>query len=944
MAESLDPSNSAESACEQNDSGNEVQNDELVEIADIGVLLVHGIGEQEKASTLLRFGESLANWITRWIEVEDDPADESVRIINAELTSPDAPAHATLLLKSKQLDTTSRWLLAESWWSESFGAPSYLDLLTWVIRIFPWTIATHLVRRIELAEGYVEKSISIVAMIAGTALLPLIVTLLLILLTIGILPIDKLRTAILRLQHRLLGSIGDSYVLKESSIRGAAMSSKVRNDLAWLQQHCKHPEKTVIIAHSQGSAVAHAALGQINNLNNSHLSNPGLLITFGSGLRKLLLLDQVGKQEMIASWILSLGLVAVSWSVWMAIETLWYGSISSLTPFFESFGMDPRDYFGLDLTNIFGVDLTQTWLAWTGLCTIYVFYYVVPKLPTLDLRAILIRLVTAVMMASVVLFFILIGLGTFYLMVFAIAAIAAALFLGNFSGRNLEKRMGLPIRWIDMYGSSDPVPNGPLVYPLDKLPIESVTIHNYKSIFRDHNGYWSNRDQFVPYIACELGNMAASGFKNLRPWDRVVLDRAFRRREWRVRWLNISQWIAWVTIVLTAYFLRDEMWRCIENVPVLLQTAVEEIIALFGSVPILRLGVPEIDNPLLPQSLWLSVTFAILIIATFVVRAIWSWWDYYDLDVLFHRDNYTIVPLPFALILSTLTIFALLGFILVCRDSIWDFIQSDPEIILMSEKGLYMLYHSRVIGIVTSTFFGFIASIFTVILLMGCGTYWHWGSLVGGGTAKKFVGWFLPIFPVSTLLAMLVFRVGQDAAYQVIVDYSEFWVTMKQFLALGLILLEIILWSVVWGVALYLFFAAEPVKSLVKWLRSMSVCGPIGLWLVSDLERLDWSMLHRRVAEITRDSETNTDDLNQREDNSLEAVGIIEALYPLREERAKEIMLSLANAYPYADMEYALCLKQDDPDMARERLDKYVKIEFPRLRRKARRESKRIIS
>jgi hypothetical protein len=35
---------------------------------EIGVLLVNGIGEQQRGDTLLRFGEPIVEWIGRWLD------------------------------------------------------------------------------------------------------------------------------------------------------------------------------------------------------------------------------------------------------------------------------------------------------------------------------------------------------------------------------------------------------------------------------------------------------------------------------------------------------------------------------------------------------------------------------------------------------------------------------------------------------------------------------------------------------------------------------------------------------------------------------------------------------------------------------------------------------------------------------------------------------------
>jgi uncharacterized membrane protein len=111
--------------------------------ADLGVLFVHGIGEQEQADTLTRCSEPLYHALDRWA-ASADPAG-TVVIERANLTGGDAgpqpdgasggPAPASLdLTISGHPDSgqpTHRWLLAESWWAADFVSPKFGQLFTW---------------------------------------------------------------------------------------------------------------------------------------------------------------------------------------------------------------------------------------------------------------------------------------------------------------------------------------------------------------------------------------------------------------------------------------------------------------------------------------------------------------------------------------------------------------------------------------------------------------------------------------------------------------------------------------------------------------------------------------------------------------------------------------------------------------------------------------------
>ena len=91
---------------------------------DLGVLFVHGIGEQQQYSTLARFGGALQRWLRQWEEGRRDEAPYGrvapppVVDVSAVDPHPDGadgrkqPAHAEVAVGSDK-----KWLLAEAWWA-----------------------------------------------------------------------------------------------------------------------------------------------------------------------------------------------------------------------------------------------------------------------------------------------------------------------------------------------------------------------------------------------------------------------------------------------------------------------------------------------------------------------------------------------------------------------------------------------------------------------------------------------------------------------------------------------------------------------------------------------------------------------------------------------------------------------------------------------------------
>jgi transposase-like protein len=76
---------------------------------DLGVLFVHGIGEQQQYSTLARFGGALQRWLRQWQDgrrgdrPESDrvapPPSVDVRVVDAHPGDPKVPAHAEVEVK-----------------------------------------------------------------------------------------------------------------------------------------------------------------------------------------------------------------------------------------------------------------------------------------------------------------------------------------------------------------------------------------------------------------------------------------------------------------------------------------------------------------------------------------------------------------------------------------------------------------------------------------------------------------------------------------------------------------------------------------------------------------------------------------------------------------------------------------------------------------------------
>lgn len=116
------------------------------------------------------------------------------------------------------------------------------------------------------------------------------------------------------------------------------------------------------------------------------------------------------------------------------------------------------------------------------------------------------------------------------------------------------------LRWIDLYASEDPVPNGPTRTDEANVP-ESVRIWNLGSFFADHTAYWDNIEGFVLRVIRACAETAESPWKVKIVWNtRLMEDRA----AWRVNCLRFARWpvhLSWFIVGAAVWIQhKNEIW------------------------------------------------------------------------------------------------------------------------------------------------------------------------------------------------------------------------------------------------------------------------------------------------------------------------------------------------------------------------------------------------
>jgi hypothetical protein len=198
-------------------------------LADVGVLLVHGIGDHQEGQTLTAFGEPLVDWLREWLrgragaqaggaEVTGAHAGGAVEVAAARLRGEaGSPARARVWVSAHGPGpgavAREEWLFCEAWWGDSVQPPSAVRLLPWLFTRGPLLIYWHFFLGVA-AQGGRDPTprqtwSSLVAfLLAGLCQLVVSAAMLL-----WLVPIGPWRRAVVAAVRTLTLTLGDSYVL-----------------------------------------------------------------------------------------------------------------------------------------------------------------------------------------------------------------------------------------------------------------------------------------------------------------------------------------------------------------------------------------------------------------------------------------------------------------------------------------------------------------------------------------------------------------------------------------------------------------------------------------------------------------------------------------------------------------------------------------------------------
>jgi hypothetical protein len=195
--------------------------------------------------------------------------------------------------------------------------------------------------------------------------------------------------------------------------------------------------------------------------------------------------------------------------------------------------------------------------------------------------------------------------------------------------------------WEDYYAHGDPVPNGPLFdddEDQERLEetarfVRSSEVHNRASMLSDHTSYWANREQFVSRVANAADMLTDFALHRLLPKDGELLAVARKRRHWRVGMLRLGRWVTTIAGVALLAWGGDIVPALGSGTAAFLRWGGGSLAALVG----IR-WTPPLDDARWQAPLgWLAGSILVALVYRLLVAKTWQWWDRRQGELLTQR-------------------------------------------------------------------------------------------------------------------------------------------------------------------------------------------------------------------------------------------------------------------------------------------------------------------
>ena len=220
----------------------------------VGILFVHGIGEQPRGDTLRRFGDPCISWLTRWLDRnQGDLHVSEVRTENG------IPTSVTLTTGDKSDSSKPAIEMRESWWANRFTAPPIHELSWWLLLVGTWSILSHGRKSVWRSDvdGYFLPLAYLKVLFTWVPVAFLYQIAVILISLLGVVPFAPWRSYVTGLLIGLSKTLGDSYVLTSSPIQRHTAVAAVKKDIEEFRKVC---DRLMVVAHSQGAAISYEAL------------------------------------------------------------------------------------------------------------------------------------------------------------------------------------------------------------------------------------------------------------------------------------------------------------------------------------------------------------------------------------------------------------------------------------------------------------------------------------------------------------------------------------------------------------------------------------------------------------------------------------------------------------------------------------------------------------
>ena len=485
------------------------------------MLCVHGVGKQRRGETLDAWGGRLVEWLQDRLTCRKGELVILRSALKAGQFEDRAPAYARFTLNQdpELKRPSSEWIVAESWWADDFYPPPFRKLTAWLITSGSWIIVSHLSnlcvahaerflrilkRQVKqtsvsrwvwlpaIALGLLTIALMMIAAVMGTFLLVALMQFVVIALAIlSAIPIPAVRSSIKATLLALQGVLGDSFVFTSNPLVRTGVLNRVQDDLRWLEERC---DSVVVVAHSQGAAIAYESLLGYKNDKGGTSNQLRRLVTFGSGLLKLSELQASsrfgGVMSLMRFAVLAIPLYVVSAPV------LWGAFVQGL--------------------------MHLSLIPWNA------------QVPVLA------RVAPYLLMYPPCL-----------LVMAFIDSLNRADTYRNAAQKQLAGLAFARFRWIDIFATHDPVPSGSIFKNQRLKGFKTRSVSNRMSMIADHTSYWDNGDEFVGLVARELDSVAGTGL--FQRGDDKRLVRSIRARRKRVRCLRQCRLVVLLSVIVPVF-------------------------------------------------------------------------------------------------------------------------------------------------------------------------------------------------------------------------------------------------------------------------------------------------------------------------------------------------------------------------------------------------------